>query len=171
MIRKAELKDMDAINSLLHQVLDVHAEGRPDYFIAGQKKYSDEELKELILAGLNGDDDRREAGLPEAASNPIYVYENEEGKVVAHAFCIFETIGGNEHIRLRNNLYIDDLCVDNAHRKQGISTELYKYVHDIAKENNCDSITYNVWALNPDAEKHFAKWGFKPLKTTYEQML
>jgi ribosomal protein S18 acetylase RimI-like enzyme len=47
-IRRAELKDIPGINNLLRQVLMVHHNGRPDLFKAGAKKYTDEQLAELI---------------------------------------------------------------------------------------------------------------------------
>ena len=39
MIRKATTNDIPRILELLSQVNDVHAEGRPDYFIKGKRKY------------------------------------------------------------------------------------------------------------------------------------
>ena len=46
-IRKAEIKDIARIGYLLHQVNDVHADGRPDLFIHGKRKYNDDELVEI----------------------------------------------------------------------------------------------------------------------------
>ena len=114
-------------------------------------------------------DERKAAGFPETAEAPIYVYENEDGVVVGHAFLKFENIGGDHSVYARKNLYIDDMCVDNKMRKQGISTALFSHIREVAKANKCDSITFNVWALNPEAKKHFEKMGFKTLKTTMEQ--
>ena len=47
-IRRAELKDIDYLNSLLKQVLNIHYEGRPDIFKANAKKYTDSELIDII---------------------------------------------------------------------------------------------------------------------------
>ena len=47
-IRKAEEKDIPRIMELLGQVLQIHAEIRPDVFIPGTTKYTDSELKELL---------------------------------------------------------------------------------------------------------------------------
>lgn len=47
-IRKAEEKDIPRIMELLGQVLQIHAEIRPDVFILGTTKYTDSELKELL---------------------------------------------------------------------------------------------------------------------------
>ena len=72
-IRKAEKKDIPQIETLLYQVAKVHSDGRPDLFQAGTKKYTSEELNELL----------------EDYIRPIYVAE-EEGKILGYAFCIFQ---------------------------------------------------------------------------------
>lgn len=41
-IRRAEKKDIDRINELLGQVLEIHAQIRPDIFIPGTTKYTNE---------------------------------------------------------------------------------------------------------------------------------
>ena len=47
-IRKAEKKDIPRILALLGQVLQIHAEIRPDIFIPGTTKYTPCELAELL---------------------------------------------------------------------------------------------------------------------------
>ena len=48
LIRFAIDDDLPGIRSMLGQVLALHAEGRPDIFRAGTRKYSDEEILALI---------------------------------------------------------------------------------------------------------------------------
>ena len=47
-IRKAEEKDIPRILELLEQVLQIHADIRPDIFIPGTTKYTIDELTELL---------------------------------------------------------------------------------------------------------------------------
>ena len=47
-IRRAVDKDSPRLHELLGQVLQIHAEIRPDIFISGTTKYTDEELREMI---------------------------------------------------------------------------------------------------------------------------
>lgn len=47
-VRKAEEKDIDRILSLLKQVLEIHAAIRPDIFVSGTTKYTEEELKMIL---------------------------------------------------------------------------------------------------------------------------
>lgn len=155
MIRRAEAKDLGRINDLLFQVLTVHAEGRPDIFIPGTKKYTDEELLKIIT------DD----------STPIFVYEDQQGIVQGYAFCIFEETKGVINMRDMMTMYIDDICVDEKARGQHIATELYEYVKTFAKASGCYRITLNVWELNETAGKFYEAMGMKPLKTTMETIL
>ena len=60
-IRRANEKDIPRLIELLGQVLQIHADIRPDIFIAGTTKYTNEELSEMIR------DD----------TNPIYVAADE----------------------------------------------------------------------------------------------
>ena len=47
-IRKANECDIAGINALLYQVHRIHAEGRPDIFRLGNKKYNDDELRAIL---------------------------------------------------------------------------------------------------------------------------
>ena len=47
-IRKAKEKDIPRILELLEQVLQIHADIRPDIFIPGTTKYTTGELTELL---------------------------------------------------------------------------------------------------------------------------
>lgn len=150
MIRRAQENDINGINNLLYQVNNIHADGRPDLFKYGGKKYNDEQL----LAIINDN------------SRPIFVYTDEKQKVLGYAFCIFQNNYGN-----KITLYIDDLCVDENCRGQHIGTKLYEHVVSFAKEHDCYHITLNVWCLNESAMKFYEKCGLTPLKIMMEKTL
>ncbi len=48
LIRWAEKRDIPKIHDLLRQVCSVHHNGRPDLFKADARKYSDEQLIQMI---------------------------------------------------------------------------------------------------------------------------
>ncbi|WP_294578789.1 GNAT family N-acetyltransferase [uncultured Thomasclavelia sp.] len=150
MIRRAKESDLAGINNLLFQVNNVHADGRPDLFSHGGKKYNDEEVLEII------NDDKR----------PIFVYLDENDQILGYVFCVYQNNYGD-----KITLYIDDLCVDENCRGQHVGTKLYNYVVDYAKENNIYHITLNVWCLNESAMKFYEKCGLKPLKVMMEKVL
>lgn len=153
MIRRAEIRDTERVHELLSQVLTVHANGRPDIFIPGTRKYTDDELAEIFA------DD----------STPVFVLTDEDDITLGYAFCIFEEIKDSNNMRDMKTLYIDDICVDENHRGKHIATQLYEYVKVFAKDAGCDRITLNVWEVNPVAKAFYESMGMKPLKTVMEE--
>lgn len=154
-IRRAQEKDMEDINRLLLQVCLVHHKGRPDLFKYGAKKYTDQQLKDLIA------DDSR----------PIFVAADENGRVLGYAFCVFQQYPDNNILTDIKTLYIDDLCVDETLRGRHIGRSLYDYVLNYAKESGCYNVTLNVWSCNQGAMKFYESCGLKPQKTGMEVIL
>ena len=154
-IRRATSNDMNGINKLLHQVLMVHHNGRPDLFKAGVKKYTDEELLQIIA-----DDEK-----------PIFVAVDENADVIGYAFCVFQQHINSHILTDIKTLYIDDLCVDEEKRGMHIGKKLYEYVVDFAKEQGCYNVTLNVWSCNESAMKFYEKCGLVPQKVGLEKIL
>lgn len=154
-IRRANEWDIEGINALLYQVHRIHAEGRPDIFRLGNKKYNNDELRAIIADN----------------KTPIFVAVNEEEKVLGYAFCIYEEVKDNASLMDRKTVYIDDLCVDATLRGQHIGTALYERVAQEAKQEGCIAITLNVWCLNEGAMRFYEKLGMKPLKVVMEEKL
>lgn len=155
MIRLAQNKDIDSLMNLLHQVNDVHAEGRPDLFIKGHTKYDPEEVLGIIA---NPD-------------TPVFVYEENNGVVEGYCFCISEDQTNSKHLMPIKTLYIDDLCVDKECRGKHIGSQLYEFVKEYAKSNGYYNITLNVWECNPSAMKFYESIGLKPMKVGMEEIL
>ena len=154
-IKRAEIKHLDGINNLLCQVLSVHHKGRADLFKANAKKYTDEELIEII------NDDKR----------PIFVAVDNNDKVLGYAFCVYQQYIDNNILTDIKTLYIDDICVDSEARGQSVGKALYEYVVKFAKTNNFYNITLNVWSCNPGAMKFYEKMGLVPYKVGMEKIL
>lgn len=154
MIRRAETKDIDSINNLLRQVLNIHQKGRPDIFKSNSKKYTDDQLKDIIK------DD----------SKPIFVFEQDE-KVLGYAFCQINQHINNNVLTDIKTLYVDDLCVDETSRGKHIGKQLYEFVLRFAKTEGCYNVTLNVWSCNENAMKFYEKMGLKPQKTYLEKIL
>ncbi len=154
-IRRATVNDMEGINNLLCQVLKVHSDGRPDLFKANTKKYTDDELAELIK------DDTK----------PIFVAADESENILGYAFCVFQQHINNNILTDIKTLYIDDLCVDENCRGQHIGRKLYDYVMDFARQSGCYNLTLNVWALNDSALGFYKSLGLVPQKIGMEQIL
>lgn len=153
MIRPATLADIPRLMELLQQVLYVHHVARPDVFQTRGTKYSETALAKLIT------DDNR----------PIFVYEDEKGRVVAHMFTIVENASAPKVPQ--KTLFIDDLCVDEAARGQKIGEKLYRFALTYAKAIGCYNLTLNVWSANKSAVRFYERQGMRPQEVRMEQII
>ena len=153
-VRRAEERDIPAVLNLLVQVNMVHHNGRPDLFKGPTTKYSAEELKAIFSNG----------------ETPVFVCTDENDRVLGHGFCMMEQYGG-QLMTERSTLYIDDICVDENTRGQGVGRALYDHILDYAREAGCYNVTLNVWSCNPGAMAFYEKLGMAPYKIGMETIL
>ena len=154
-IRKAQEKDVPRIMELLGQVLQIHAEIRPDIFIPNTTKYTESELAALL----------------KNEKKPIYVVVNAQDVCMGYAFCqVKEQPFSNNMVQFKS-LFIDDLCVDQHTRGQHIGENLFEYVKQEAKNMGCYEVTLNVWAGNTSAEKFYEKMGMRTKERQMEYIL
>lgn len=155
-IRRAKERDIGGVESLLHQVQNVHADGRPDLFKHGGVKYTETELRELF---------KREDA-------PVFVCVDEEEQILGYVFCVFSEIAeGETSLKAHKAMFIDDLCVDENCRRQGIGERLYHFAEQEAVKRGCYQLTLHVWECNPGAERFYQRMGLAPLNTTMEKVL
>lgn len=154
-IRIAEDKDLERIKKLLLQVNNVHAQGRSDIFIKDRMKYTDKEILEQL----------------HDSTKIVFVYTDDYDTVIGYAFCQIKEYKNINNIYPHKSLYIDDLCVDEEHRRQNIGKSLLKHVEDYAKNNNYYSLELNVWECNPSAKAFYERMGMKVLKIGMEKII
>ena len=152
-IRLAVPADIPRIIDLLKQVGQVHHELRPDLFRSGAQKYDEAALEALLRD----------------PTRPIFG-AIVDGRLMGYCFCIHQVVEGDSVLCNRKTLYIDDLCVDEACRGQGIAKALYRHVVDYARSEGFDAITLNVWSGN-SAEVFYQKMGMQPQKVGMEAIV
>ena len=153
-VRLANETDIPRLEDLLYQVHGLHAEGRPDIFIPGCKKYTADQLREILA---------------DPVSTPVFVAV-ADGVLVGYCFCIrqVQTAASMQKI---TTLYIDDLCVDAAMRGKGFGKVLYDHAVEYARMNGYYKLTLNVWACNPSAMRFYEKCGLSVQKVGMELLL
>ncbi|MCR5598857.1 MAG: GNAT family N-acetyltransferase [Lachnospiraceae bacterium] len=155
LVRLAQDKDIPAIMRLLVQVNMVHHNGRPDIFKGPTTKYDEAELKEIIACD----------------NNPVFVFEDDNGNVLGHAFCVHKQERGSNLLTDIKTLYIDDICVDEDARGKHVGCHLFEAVTEYARREGFYNITLNVWSCNPDAIKFYEAMGLIPQKIGMEMIL
>ena len=154
-IRKAEEKDLASALRLLAQVDMVHHNGRPDLFKGPATKYTETELRAIF----------------QDPKTPVFVCADDADNVRGYIFCVMKQFVNDNILTDIKTLYIDDLCVDEAARGQGVGKALYEYAVAFAKESGCYNVTLNVWALNPSALRFYENRGMTPQKIGMEYIL
>ena len=153
LIRRAEISDIPDLLRLLVQVCNVHQDIRPDIFRRDGVKYTESALRELLA------DEAR----------PVWCAVDGE-VFLGYCFCQWAEYQDSSVSTDRKELYIDDLCVDEAARGRGVATALFRHVTETAKAEGTDFITLNVWQGN-SALNFYEKMGMTPRKTTLELRL
>jgi len=142
-IRPARPEDYPAISRLLIQIATLHHELRPDLYCA-VRKY---------------DQVQYEAAL-ENASTPILVVINTQGDVLGYAMCEVKQLCGIPQMVDHDYLWLDDLCVDESARGQGVGELLMKAVTDLAHELGLNKISLNVVEANEGARRFYERLGY-----------
>ena len=156
-VRRAMTQDIPQLERLLSQVLEVHHAGRPDLFKPNARKYTTEQLEDIVCDN----------------AKPVFVATSEadQSNVLGYAFCVCQQHIDDNILTDVKTLYIDDLCVDEASRGMHVGRKLYEHVLGYARKNGFYNVTLNVWALNDDAKGFYEHLGLKPQKHTLETIL
>lgn len=93
------------------------------------------------------------------------------GKVIGHLFCSIRDYKQVAVYKDFKTLFIDDLCVDETTRGQGVGKALYEFAIGYAREKGCYDVTLNVWEGNKSARAFYEKMGMFPKETQMEYIL
>ena len=153
-IRLATERDIPGLLALLLQVGQVHHDIRPDIFPERTLKYDENALKTLL----------------KDKARPVFVAA--EGDLVAgYCFCVHKDYEAGSASVPRRELYIDDLCVDEACRGQGVAGALYRHATAYARDCGCGFVTLNVWCGNDRAMAFYEHAGLTPRHIMMEMKL
>ena len=151
MVRFAEEKDLDIINELRKQVNDIHVEGRPDVFKAGFGS----EIRDFAKVIINGE------------NSDIIVAERDG--VICGMVCV-ERIDKPEtpYSKARSFYHVQEIVVDEKHRRQGVAKELLEFMIEDAKKRNLRRIELDVWEFNDSAIEFYHTVGFRQTRRWME---
>lgn len=141
-IRTASITDIEKILFLEDQVFEIHLNARPDWF--DKKPINYDYLKNII----------------EENTKKIFIAE-ENCEIIG--FCIVCICEINNHPIFHDmtNIEIEDLCVDENHRKNGVGKRLFEEVIIFARNINAQFIELIVWEFNQNARKFYENMGMK----------
>ena len=140
MLELARYSDRDAVNALALQVHEKHVQWRPDIFEMTQELYSRERFREAI--------ENRELYVAKLGS-----------VVVGYALLNIQNYEGPGLVTQRR-MFIDEFCVEQSCRNQGIGKEMMGDVWALAKDFRCTDLQLGVFPQNDEAVAFYQKCGF-----------
>lgn len=153
-VRLARENELERVNELRMQVNALHVAGKPEVF---------------------------KPGFPEKLRNYIYAIHKDPEQFITVAvkdgticgFAVLHHINRPENpfMKERDFLDIDEFCVDEAFRRQGIASEMIDFIREFAKEKGFHRIELNMWEFNQDALAFYEAAGFQTFRRYMEMFI
>ena len=153
-IRFAKEDELEKINVLRKQVNDLHVEGKPDVFKHGFS----EELQNYVYFIFKDPEQK-------------IVVADKDGELCGFAILHHIYKPENPFMKVRDFLDIDEFCVDEKHRREGIATALIEFIKNFAKEQGYHRLELNMWEFNQDALAFYEAAGFETFRRYMEMFI
>jgi ribosomal protein S18 acetylase RimI-like enzyme len=151
-IRRAVPGDNVRIRTLQEEIARLHFEGRSDLFREEARYYGDEAFFEKL-------------------NNPdfyVYIAVSEDEEVIGYAFANIIRYRGHPTYRDFDSFYIDDICVLEKCRQQGIGRQLFDRCREQAQMLQCHNIDLGVYSFNKNAIAFYEAMGMRARMTRME---
>lgn len=140
MLELARKADFDAVNAMAAQVHAMHVAWRPDIYEMVEQLYPLERFEEVI----------RQRQLYVAKINGITV-----------GYVLLKTRNYDwPGVVRRKVMMIEELCVEESVRNQGIGKQMMQEVRALAKAFRCTDLQLGVYPQNDEAVAFYQKCGF-----------
>lgn len=153
-VRFANESELGRVNELRRQVNDLHVEGKPEVFKPGFSQ----ELRDFIYK------------IWEDPEQEIVVAE-QEGIICGFAVLHHINKPENPFMYERDFLDIDEFCVDEEFRRQGIAAAMIDFIRKYAKDKGFHRIELNMWEFNKGALEFYEAAGFTTFRRYMEMFI
>ena len=140
MLELATISDREAVNAMAQEVHAMHISWRPDIYEMSEELYPEPRFLEAI----------RERQLYVAKINGI---------VAGYVLLRMRTMEGPGLVR-RKIMLVDEFCVAEPFRRQGIGTQMMVEVRALARAFRCTDLQLSVYPQNDEAVTFYQKCGF-----------
>ncbi len=144
-IRKATIKDYEAVYQLIKQLDGFHRRAFPDLIKSTTKKNRSLEWYKKII------DDKKQ----------ILILGYEDDSIIG--FAQAELVIPEPHPILNKvkQINLHDIVINEKYRGSGCGKRLYLEIEKFAKINKTKEIVLNVWLFNQHAIRFYKRCGFK----------
>ena len=140
MLELANSADREAVNVMAREVHAMHVEWRPDIYEMVDELYPKERFDEAVK------------------ERNLYVAKLD-GVIVGYVLVKIRNYDFPGHIK-RKVMLVDEICVEESCRNQGIGKAMMEDVHALAKAFRCTDLQLGVYPQNDAAVAFYQKCGF-----------
>lgn len=140
MLQLARSEDRSAIEVLAQQIHRMHVRWRPDIYAPADEMWPQDRFKEAV------------------AQRQLFIGKLNDA-TVGYVLIKIRNYDMTGHVK-RKVLVIDEICVDEACRNQGIGTEMMAEVRALARAFGCTDLQLGVYPQNEEAVAFYQKCGF-----------
>ena len=141
MLELARPNDRAAIEALAQQIHRMHVNWRPDIYELADEMWPQSRFDDAL------------------SSRQLFVAKKAD-TVVGYVLVKVRNYDMVGHTK-RRVLLVDEICVDESRRNQGIGTEMMIEVRAIAKAFGCTDMQLGVYPQNNEALAFYQKCGFR----------
>jgi len=141
MLELARPNDRAAIEALAQQIHRMHVNWRPDIYELADEMWPQSRFDDAL------------------SSRQLFVAKKAD-TVVGYVLVKVRNYDIVGHTK-RRVLLVDEICVDESRRNQGIGTEMMIEVRAIAKAFGCTDMQLGVYPQNNEALAFYQKCGFR----------
>ena len=141
MLQLARPEDRAAIDALAQQIHRMHVAWRPDIYELAEEMWPEERFDEAV------------------AQRQLFAAKLDD-TIVGYVLVKIRNYDMIGHVK-RRVLLVDEICVDESRRNQGIGTEMITEVRAIAKAFGCTDMQLGVYPQNNEALAFYQKCGFR----------
>lgn len=140
MLELARPEDREAVNELAKQVHAMHVAWRPDIYEMVEELYPQERFEKTVSA--------RELFVARAGES-----------IIGYVLLVIREYNW-PGVVYRKVMTLDEICVDEALRNQGLGTQMVAEVKLLARAFGCTDIQLGVYPQNDEAVAFYQKCGF-----------
>jgi len=154
-IRFANITDIENILSLEEEIYKTHLNKRPDLIDETKRLFNYNSIKYRI----------------ENDNGKIFLLEDENYKIIGYCITMLNEIINHQVFKDMKSLLIEDLYIDEKHRRKGLGKKLFEEVKKYGKEKNVNFIELDVWEFNQNAKSFYEYLGMKTRTNRMELMI
>lgn len=143
-VRNAFLEDCHRILPLQEQISKLHFEGRPDLFKDEVRTYTEAMFQKWL----------------DSPAHVLLIAEADR-EIAGYAFSWVIQYRNHPTYRDFDSFYIDDICVLEKFRHNGIGRALIRRCVEEAKKLRCKNVDLGVWSFNEGAIAFYESCGMK----------